>query len=325
MIPSALYDWCFAKIKQKVSGVSYIPVSRTLDTIQGRIVVEKSRIILEKVVVLRHALARIATLTKTVDLQMNAVFGEKCTQDGCSEYSTDRPIQDPRESTSPPWRVAVIVTAAVVLLIALGASVFWCYKRRQPSNSTNASPRSLQTGEVSNASFNNAIPQQQNIAFTLEPSSKPCPQEPHIPTYSGPTPRNYDGYVIPALGIPGERVYEDPDAVGNIELQAGPQLYPRRASDNPPLYTRKESKLGLRDAVIKNSDLFQRVFCFYPQVLSSDSFEQLFVVNRSEQLSNIWEVENRLLAFWREFLLDVEEKECELNSLFLTFYFLHQG
>ena len=70
--------------------------------------------------------------------------------------------------------------------------------------------------------------------------------------------------------------------------------------------------LGLLDAVIKNSDLFQRVFCFYPQVLSSDSFEQLFVVNRSEQLSNRWEVENRLLAFWRDFLLDVEEKECEL-------------
>jgi hypothetical protein len=69
--------------------------------------------------------------------------------------------------------------------------------------------------------------------------------------------------------------------------------------------------LGLLDAVIKNSDLFQRVFCFYPQVLSSDSLEQLFVVNRSEQLSNRWEVENRLLAFWRDFLLDVEEKECE--------------
>lgn len=142
------------------------------------------------------------------------------------------------ESTSPPWRVAVIVTAApVVSLIALGASVFWCHKRRQPSNATNASDRSLQTGEVSNASFNNAIPQQQDIAFTLEPSSKPCPQEPHIPTYSGPTPRNYDGYVIPVLEISGERVYEDPDAVRNIELQAGPQLYPRRALDNPPPYS----------------------------------------------------------------------------------------
>ena len=233
MIPSALYDWCFAKIKQKVSGVSYIPVSRTLDAIQGRIVVEKSRIILEKVVVLRHALARIATLTKTVDLQMNAVLVRNVPKMVARSILLTALF---RTRVSPPWRVAVIVTAAVVLLIALGASVFWCYKRRQPSNSTNASPRSLQTGEVSNASFNNAIPQQQNIAFTLEPSSKPCPQEPHIPTYSGPTPRNYDGYVIPALGIPGERVNEDPDAVGNIELQAGPQLYPRRASDNPPLY-----------------------------------------------------------------------------------------
>ena len=40
--------------------------------------------------------------------------------------------------------------------------------------------------------------------------------------------------------------------------------------------------------------------CFYPQVFTSDSFEQLFVVNRSEQLSKRWEVENRLLAFWRD-------------------------
>ena len=78
--------------------------------------------------------------------------------------------------------------------------------------------------------------------------------------------------------------------------------------------------LGLLDAVIKNSDLFQRVFCFYPQVLSSDSFEQLFVVNRSEQLSNRWEVENRLLAFWRDFLLDVEEKECELSFSDILFF-----
>ena len=79
--------------------------------------------------------------------------------------------------------------------------------------------------------------------------------------------------------------------------------------------------LGLLDAVFKNSDLFQRVFCFYPQVLSSDSFEQLFVVNRSEQLSNRWEVENRtVLAFWRDFLLDFEEKECELTFSDILFF-----
>ncbi len=78
--------------------------------------------------------------------------------------------------------------------------------------------------------------------------------------------------------------------------------------------------LGLLDAVVENSDVFQRVFCFFPQVLSSDSFEQLFIVNRSEQLSNRWEDENRLLAFWRDLLLDVEEKECELSFSDILFF-----
>ena len=78
--------------------------------------------------------------------------------------------------------------------------------------------------------------------------------------------------------------------------------------------------LGLLDAVVANSDVFQRAFCFCPQVLSSDSFERLFHVNRSEQLSNRWEVENRLLAFWRDLLLDVEEKECELSFSDILFF-----
>ena len=80
------------------------------------------------------------------------------------------------------------------------------------------------------------------------------------------------------------------------------------------------SCLGLLDAVVANSDVFQKVFCFYPEVLSSDSFEQLFIVNRSEQLSNRWEVENKILAFWRDLLLDVEEKECELCFSDILFF-----
>ncbi|CAB3995037.1 G2 M phase-specific E3 ubiquitin- ligase-like, partial [Paramuricea clavata] len=39
-------------------------------------------------------------------------------------------------------------------------------------------------------------------------------------------------------------------------------------------------------------------------------------------LSNRWEVENRLLAFWRDFLLDVEEKECELSFSDILFFAL---
>lgn len=158
----------------------------------------------------------------------------KCAKDGCSECSGDIDCPSPRDS-SPPWRVAVIVTA-IVVLIAVGVSLFWYYKRKQASNATHGNGRSLQTEGTSTTGFNNPAQQQQGAVFIIQSSTIQCQQEPQIPTFSGPTPRSYDGYVIPNLDIPSDRTYEDPDAARNIHIQASPKLYPRRALDNPPPY-----------------------------------------------------------------------------------------
>ena len=159
----------------------------------------------------------------------------KCAKDSCLECPDDFDCPSLPDESSPPWRVAVIVTA-VVLPIAVGVFLFWCYKRKHPSNETHGNGRSLQTEGASNTGFNNPAPQQQGNVFIHQSPTIQCQQQPKIPTVSGPTPRNYNGYVIPVLDIPGDRSYEDPDAVRNIQLLADPKFYPRPDEDNPPPY-----------------------------------------------------------------------------------------
>ena len=67
----------------------------------------------------------------------------------------------------------------------------------------------------------------------------------------------------------------------------------------------------------------REAFCFYPQVLSSEIFEELFTISRSEELSNRWELENKILAFWGDLPVDIEEKECEIT--FSDILFLASG
>ena len=78
--------------------------------------------------------------------------------------------------------------------------------------------------------------------------------------------------------------------------------------------------LGLLDALLHNPDSFHQAFCFHPQVLSSEIFEKLFTISRSEELSNRWELENKILAFWGDLLLDIEENECEITFSEILFF-----
>lgn len=78
--------------------------------------------------------------------------------------------------------------------------------------------------------------------------------------------------------------------------------------------------LGVLDALLLNPNSFHHAMCFHEQVLSSDIFEDLFTVCRSEKESNRWEVENRLLAFWRDLLLDIEENDCEITFSDILFF-----
>lgn len=78
--------------------------------------------------------------------------------------------------------------------------------------------------------------------------------------------------------------------------------------------------LGLMDAVLLNPASFHSAMCFCPQVLSADTLHELFTVCRSEEGSNRWELENRILAFWRDLLLDIEEAESEITLSDILFF-----
>ena len=195
--------------------------------------------------------------------QMNAVLLENVLKNGCSvDYdctyccrsgkcvdgsvcskktiaSTSKETSEPEDShekSCSNWCVAVIVLA-VVVLIAVSASVFWRYKRKRPNNSTQVNQGSFQSQVACNTGFNHPVPHQQGTAFTLQPSTKNYQPANQIPTLSSSIPPNYgDGYMIPNIHNPPDGIYENPDAVKGIQRQAGSHLYPTYPSDDPPSY-----------------------------------------------------------------------------------------
>ena len=195
-------------------------------------------------------------------------IARKCTKNGCSECSVDSDCtyccrsgkcvdgsvcskttiastsketfqsehgHESQESCSK-WCVAVIVLA-VVVLIAVSASVFWRYKRKRPNNSTQVNQGSFQSQVACNTGLNHPIPHQQGTAFTLQSSTKNYQPANQFPTLSSSIPANYgDGYMIPNIHNPPDRIYENADAVKGIQRQAGSHLYPTYPSDDPPSY-----------------------------------------------------------------------------------------
>jgi heme/copper-type cytochrome/quinol oxidase subunit 2 len=129
------------------------------------------------------------------------------------------------KDSSPPWHIAVIVIAALLIAIGVPMAMFWCYKRKRASNTTHDDRGSLQNIQSQGSEIVNAQPntqfadfnydnptQHQGPEFSLNPSSNHPQQNKQNPMLPNPTPRaDNDGYVNP-LYSPANEACEDPDA-----------------------------------------------------------------------------------------------------------------
>ncbi|XP_076148922.1 G2/M phase-specific E3 ubiquitin-protein ligase-like [Alosa pseudoharengus] len=71
--------------------------------------------------------------------------------------------------------------------------------------------------------------------------------------------------------------------------------------------------LGALDAIRMHPDAFRPLFCHEPSPLTADVLEQLFEIRLSAVGSNKRRAEECVVAFWRDYLLDVEEQEGPLK------------
>ncbi|KAJ8015789.1 hypothetical protein DPEC_G00029790 [Dallia pectoralis] len=71
--------------------------------------------------------------------------------------------------------------------------------------------------------------------------------------------------------------------------------------------------LGVLDAIRMHPDAFRPLFCHEPTPRTADILEQLFEIRLSEVGSNKRRAEECVVAFWRDYLLDVEEQEGPLQ------------
>ena len=67
------------------------------------------------------------------------------------------------------------------------------------------------------------------------------------------------------------------------------------------------SVLGMHEAIVKYADLFGELFIHKPATLTWDIVDQLYKVNQwSEPGSNKLKAEKRVVAWWKDMLLDFE-------------------
>ncbi|TDH12794.1 hypothetical protein EPR50_G00051550 [Perca flavescens] len=71
--------------------------------------------------------------------------------------------------------------------------------------------------------------------------------------------------------------------------------------------------LGVLDAIRMHPDAFRPLFCHEPSPLTADVLEQLFEIRLSAVGRNKRRAEECVVAFWRDYLLDVEEQEGPLQ------------
>ncbi|XP_028428802.1 G2/M phase-specific E3 ubiquitin-protein ligase-like [Perca flavescens] len=71
--------------------------------------------------------------------------------------------------------------------------------------------------------------------------------------------------------------------------------------------------LGVLDAIRMHPDAFRPLFCHKPSPLTADVLEQLFEIRLSAVGRNQRRAEECVVAFWRDYLLDVEEQEGPFN------------
>ncbi|XP_028445541.1 G2/M phase-specific E3 ubiquitin-protein ligase [Perca flavescens] len=71
--------------------------------------------------------------------------------------------------------------------------------------------------------------------------------------------------------------------------------------------------LSVLDAIRMHPDAFRPLFCHEPSPLTADVLEQLFEIRLSAVGRNKRRAEECVVAFWRDYLLDVEEQEGPLQ------------
>ena len=130
----------------------------------------------------------------------------KCAKDVCEWRETEQNYKH----SSPRRHIAVMYIVIAALLIATGApmSLFWCYKRKGASNTTQDNRESLQNIKSRGTAIINAQPniqftdfncdpiQQQGTGFSLDPSSNHHQQNKRKPVSPNPASSNNDGYVL---------------------------------------------------------------------------------------------------------------------------------
>ncbi|XP_063794594.1 uncharacterized protein LOC134949797 [Pseudophryne corroboree] len=68
--------------------------------------------------------------------------------------------------------------------------------------------------------------------------------------------------------------------------------------------------LGVLDAMNAHPDLFKKAFIWKKDVMTSDVVSHLFKISYSPVGSNARIREERIICYWRDFILDCEEREC---------------
>ena len=71
--------------------------------------------------------------------------------------------------------------------------------------------------------------------------------------------------------------------------------------------------LGVLDKMRQFPDVFRQLMCHSPNGLTVECFEAKLGYDRSEKGSNLFQVENVVLGFWGDFLVDASEGECQLE------------
>ena len=64
--------------------------------------------------------------------------------------------------------------------------------------------------------------------------------------------------------------------------------------------------LGVLEKMQKYPDSFRPAMCFSPKPLTADEIDALFEIRYSEMGSNKRKAEERIVAWWRDYLQDVE-------------------
>ncbi|KAM4528196.1 G2/M phase-specific E3 ubiquitin-protein ligase [Odontesthes bonariensis] len=67
--------------------------------------------------------------------------------------------------------------------------------------------------------------------------------------------------------------------------------------------------LGVLEQIQKHPESFLPVMCYIPKPLTADQLDRLFHIRWSEEGSNKKRVEETVVAFWRDYLQDIEEED----------------